>query len=180
MKKIFILYSSARPNGNTFKLVDTFRQLTSSEVCYLDDLEVGQYDYLHRNQGDDFVALIDRMLNADVLILASPVYWYSLTPAMRCFFDRLTDLTELPNLKSKGKQLTTKTFYLFATSVHKKPPASFVSPVKKSLEYLGCRFAGTIHADCSIEFNRSSVEGSLQRLVDEIEQDTDICPKMTG
>ena len=167
MKKLLTLYSSARPDGNTFQLVNTFNQLATGEICYLDNLHIEQYDYQFRNQHDDFVSIIDRMLNVDVIILASPVYWYSLTPTFRRFFDRLTDLTELPQLKVKGKMLREKSFYLFATSVHPKAPESFISPVQKTLEYFGWKFGGTMHFNCRDGFDHGSVAHSLQPLANE-------------
>ena len=165
MKKVLTLYSSARPDGNTFQLVQTFHQMVPGEMCYLDNLQIAQYDYQHRNQGDDFSTVIDAMLSADVIILASPVYWYSLTPTLRCFFDRLTDLTELPDLKVKGKKLREKSFYLFATSVHSDPPVSFTAPVEKTLAYFGWSFLGTVHVNCDTGFEQTLALSSLQAVV---------------
>lgn len=155
MKKVLTLYSSSRANGNTFQLVNTFNQLVPGEVCYLDDLNIAEYDYQHRNQDDDFLTVVDRMVNADVIILASPVYWYSMTPTLRRFFDRFTDLIELPLLKPKGKQLREKHFYLFATSVRPSPPNSFVAPVENTLDYLEWQFSGTVHINCKEGFEHT-------------------------
>lgn len=168
MSKVLTLYSSARPDGNTFQHVNTFNQLVPGEICYLDSLEIAQYDYQFRNQNDDFLTLIDNMLTVDVIILASPVYWYSLTPTMRCFFDRLTDLTELPELKVRGKKMREKSFYLFATSVHPHAPTSFTSPVEKTLEYLGWRFLGSAHLDCKEGFSEALAIASFRQLANKI------------
>jgi multimeric flavodoxin WrbA len=166
MKKVLTLYSSARPDGNTYQLVNTFNQLLPNELCYIENLSIAQYDYQFRHQDDDFVCVIDKMLNADVIILASPVYWYSLTPTFRKLFDRFTDLTELPHLKPKGKRLREKVFYLFATSVHAELPASFVLPVENTLNYFGWKFAGTIHVNCRGAFNRAEALPLLRKLAD--------------
>ena len=178
MSKVLTLYSSARPDGNTFQHVNTFNQLVPGEICYLDSLEIAQYDYQFRNQNDDFSTLIDNMLNVDVIILASPVYWYSLTPTMRRFFDRLTDLTELPELKAKGKKMREKSFYLFATSVHPNPPASFTFPVEKTLEYLGWRFMDSVHLDCKEGFSETLAISSFQQLAEKLRVNVEkhLCP----
>lgn len=168
MNKVLTLYSSARPDGNTFQLVNAFNQLMPGEICYLDNLNIAQYDYQLRNQDDDFVRVIDKMLSVDVIILASPVYWYSLTPTLRRFFDRFTDLLELPSLKPKGKQLREKSFYLFATSVHSEPPASFTAPVTDTLKYLGWSFSGTVHVNCKEGFDNASAEASLKPLANKV------------
>lgn len=165
MIKTLVLYSSARPDGNTFQFANTFNQHIPSEMCYLDSLQIAQYDYLYRNQEDDFTDVIDKMLRVDVIILASPVYWYSMTPAFRCFFDRFTDLTELSDLKSKGKKLRDKSFYLLATSANQQPPISFTFPVEKTFEYLGWPFMGTHHVNCKDGYDESQALASLQPLL---------------
>lgn len=174
MTKVLTLYSSARPDGNTSSLVKTFNELIPGEQCYLDDLHIKQYDYQYRNQNDDFVALIDKMLEVDVIVLASPVYWYSLTPALRRFIDRLTDLTELPNLKPKGKKLREKAFYLFATSVHEEPPASFTSQVVKTLQYFSWKFCGTVHINCQSGFDQELALSRLQPIARKLNTKIDV------
>ena len=165
MKKTLLLYSSARRYGNTFQFVDTLNQMYSCQVCYLDNLDIAQYDYQFNNQHDDFIGLIDLMLTVDIIVLASPVYWYSLTPRLRCFFDRFTDLTELPHLKYKGKQLRSKQFWLLATSVHDEPPESFISPVKNTLAHLGWQFCDCEHINCKTGFNTLIAQAKLSKLV---------------
>ena len=159
------LYSSARPDGNTFKLINSLSQLIPTEICYLDNLDIAQYDYHHRHQNDDFIEVINKMLSVDVIFLASPVYWYSMTPAFRRFFDRFTDLTELPDLKPKGKQLRAKSFYLMATSASQKLPPSFIYPVETTLEYLGWPFFETLHINCKGGYDEVTALSSLQPLV---------------
>lgn len=166
MQKVLSLYSSSRANGNTFQLVDSFHQLIPGEMCYLDDLHIEQYDYEFRNQDDDFEGVIDKMLRADVIVFASPVYWYSLTPAFRRFIDRFSDLLELPNLKAKGKLLREKSYYLFATSAHSELPCSFSSQVTQTLQYLGWPFAGTVHLDCQDGFDDAAAMDSLRTVTD--------------
>ena len=105
MKKLLTLYSSARATGNTFQLVNTFHQVMPTEICYLDKMHVEGYDYQYRNQNDDFNGLIEKMLEADIIIFASPVYWYAFTPAFKCFFDRSHHFGAT---KTQGKKITRK------------------------------------------------------------------------
>lgn len=170
MTKMLTLYSSARPDGNTFKLINSFSQLIPTEICYLDNLNIAQYDYHHQHQNDDFIDVINKMLSVDVIFLASPVYWYSMTPAFRRFFDRFTDLTELPDLKPKGKQLRDKSFYLLATSANPKLPASFTYPVEKTLEYLDWPFFETLHVNCKGGYDESVALPSLKSLATKLQE----------
>lgn len=162
MRNVFTLYSSARKNGNTFEMTQAFSNIIPSEVCYLDDLDVREYDYQHTNQHDDFEMLIDKMLAADIIIFASPVYWYSMTPAFKRFFDRFTDLTELIHLKAKGKALRKKSFYLFLTSVHDQPPKAFVNVVKDTFNYFKWQYAGLEHVKCESGFDHDKACEQLE------------------
>ena len=172
MKKVLTLYSSARPDGNTYQMVSLFNCMVDGETSYLDSLDINQYDYNFNNQEDDFVGIIDSMLEADIIVFASPVYWYSLTPTFKTFIDRLTDLTELSHLKPKGKQLREKVFYLFATSVHEQAPDSFTHQVEHTLRYFGWNFKDTIHINCRDGFDEPLATMKLLEVLNKINAST--------
>lgn len=167
MKNVLTLYSSSRPDGNTYSMVKLLSDLIPSENLYLDDLNIGDYDYEFRNQSDDFSGVIDRMLEADIIVFACPEYWYTLTPAFKRLFDRFTDLTELESLKAKGKALRTKQFHLFTTSASEKPSDAFISVVSHTLKYLGWEFAGFVHVYCE---DRLDEREAKLRLLDFVDQ----------
>ncbi len=77
------LFASSRRNGNTGRLMDRIAADLGIEVVDLASLRITGYDYEHRNRQDDFEPLMKRVLEFDQLILASPVYWYSVAPAMK-------------------------------------------------------------------------------------------------
>ncbi len=164
MKKLLTLYSSARATGNTFQLVNTFHQVMPTEICYLDKMHVEGFDYQYRNQNDDFNGLIEKMLEADIIIFASPVYWYAFTPAFKCFFDRFTDLITLAQQKHKGKKLREKAFYVFATSAHTTLPDSFIPPLQQTLSYLGWQYRGLLHINCKTGFDPIVAQSLCERM----------------
>ena len=142
------LFSSARPNGNTFTLLDTLGQYIDLEVIPLDKMNFAPYNY-ESSPNDDFIQVVEKMLKADNIIFASPVYWYAVTPTMKAFIDRITDLIEQPHLIAKGKALRSKNFYLAVTSHKAKIPDPFYQMFVHTLNYLGFNLKGAIHSDFS-------------------------------
>src|ERR1017187_1368681 len=98
MHSTIALFSSSRRNGNTGQLVDRIAMELNIEVVNLDNLRISSFDYEHRNRNDDFESIMKRVLGHDQIIFATPVYWYSVSPAMKVFLDRLSDFLELPDL----------------------------------------------------------------------------------
>ena len=89
MKKIVILGSS-RKDGNTKKVIDKLNYLLDFDIVNLNDYDINHYDYKYKNKNDDYLDLIRNSINNyDILIFASPVYWYSMSGIMKVFFDRI-------------------------------------------------------------------------------------------
>lgn len=101
MKKILILSSSPRRGGNSDLLCDEFmrgaRQAGHAvEKIFLRDCEVGYCTgcgacYNGEKpcpQRDDAAAILDRMVEADVIVMATPVYFYTMSAQMKTLIDR--------------------------------------------------------------------------------------------
>ena len=91
-KKVLILEGSARKNGNTDLLSNEFINGAESiglqtEKVYLHDKEIKCCIGCRKCQSnggncirkDDATAILQKMLDADYIVLASPVYFYSFT-----------------------------------------------------------------------------------------------------
>jgi hypothetical protein len=74
MLKTLALFSSARRNGNTGRLMDRIALELDLEVVDLSALQIAPYDYDHSNRHDDFEPLMERVLEHEQLIFASPVF----------------------------------------------------------------------------------------------------------
>lgn len=158
------LYSSARTQGNTYQLLQQVSGYWPLDIIHLDELAIASYDYEHRNRGDDFDILVERMLAADNIILASPVYWYAVTPTMKAFIDRLTDLTERADLQAKGKALRNKSFYIACTSTKPEVPKPFYDMLSATLNYLGFPLKGLFHADCTDGYRHSNMVAVIEQV----------------
>jgi multimeric flavodoxin WrbA len=148
MSDAIALFASSRRNGNTGQLMDRIAAELNIEVIDLSSRQISAYDYEHRNRGDDFEPLMERVLGFEQIIFASPVYWYAVSPPMKVFVDRITDLLELPDLLSDGRRLRGKTAYVVCTSIYDEAPRSFVGSFTDTFDYLGMRYGGIAHANC--------------------------------
>ena len=142
------LFSSSRRVGNTGRLIDRIALELTIEVIDLTTLRMSPYDYDHRNRNDDFEPLMKRVLAHDQIIFATPIYWYAMSPAMKVFFDRFSDLLELPDLLSAGRRLRGKNAYVVCTSVCEEPSAEFIGAFLETFNYLGMQFGGVAHVNC--------------------------------
>lgn len=106
MKKVLIVSSSPRVNGNSDLLCQAFEKGAkeaghSVETLHLNKLHIGfcQGCYACHHTGkcfqkDDMTELAFKVKDADVLVFASPVYFYSMSGQLKTFIDRLVPVYE--------------------------------------------------------------------------------------
>lgn len=124
MKNVLILSSSPRKGGNSDLLCDAFAEgaraaghtVTKLRIA---DLKVGYCTgcYACKTlkrcvQKDDAAEIIRQMQAADVIVLASPVYFYSVCAQLKALFDRT--VVVFPTL-------TGKDYYFLATMADDNP-----------------------------------------------------------
>ena len=148
MANTIAVFSSSRSNGNTKELLISIAKQINIDIVDLADYTFSEYDYEYKNQEDDFLSLIEKVLTYKKVVFASPVYWYSVTPAMKKFLDRISDLLDLPHLLNTGRRLRGKTAYVLCSSVSKEVSRSFISAFEETFDYLGMTYGGCIHANC--------------------------------
>jgi multimeric flavodoxin WrbA len=153
MLSTIALLSSSRRRGNTGRLIDRIASQLDIEVIDLAGRRISPYDYDHGNRNDEFEPLITRVLAHDQIIFATPIYWYAVSPAMKVFLDRISDLLELPDLLSKGRQLRGKRAYVVCTSSGAEPSGAFTDAFLETFNYLGMRFGGMLHVNCEAGFS---------------------------
>ena len=102
-KKIIILNGAARKNGNTAKLVDAFTDGAASvgnqvKTFYLDGMDIhsckgclraGRDPKSPCSQKDDMDQIYAEFENSDVVVFASPVYFWTITGPLKTAADRL-------------------------------------------------------------------------------------------
>ncbi len=134
-KRKIIILGSSRRYGQTKKAVDKLKSLSGFNVLDLNDYNVSYYDYEHKNENDDYLNLMkDIINNYDILIFATPVYWYSMSGIMKVFFDRITDL--LDNEKELGRKLRNKSIAVLSSSIGGHLGDIFWLPFIETAKYL--------------------------------------------
>lgn len=131
MKKVLIIAASPRKNGNSDILAQQFAKGAQEagndvETFYLRehhlDYCIGCLSCLKTGkcfQKDDANILGEKMMAADVVVMASPVYYYSLSGQMKVFLDRMNPLYE---------RMKDKDFYYILTAAddaHKQLDRAF-------------------------------------------------------
>ncbi len=115
MKKVVILEGSPRRNGNSSILSNEFARGAQDAGCSVETIRVAGKKIggclgcngCYRNGGvcvqkDDMEEIREKMLDADVIVLASPIYFYSMSSQMKAVIDRSYAFYQ---------QLEGKTFY---------------------------------------------------------------------
>ena len=99
-KKILILSASPRKGGNSDLLCDQFAKVAQEADHQVEKVRVQEKKispclacYGCRGTGvcvqkDDMAEILDKMVEADVLVLATPVYFYSMDGQLKTLIDR--------------------------------------------------------------------------------------------
>lgn len=156
--KTLILFSSANKQGNTAKTIEHVIQYHSSEIVDIDRLTITPYNYQNSYPVDDFYPLVDKILAADNIVFASPVYWYSVTAPMKALIDRLTELLDVANLKPKARALENKRGFLLTSSGKAQICPVFLGLFQGLFEYFNIEFCATLHAACHEGYSISEQE----------------------
>ena len=140
MKKVLILEGSARANGNSCILSGEFARGAEEAGHSVETVMVARKKisgclgcnacYRHGGtcvQKDDMEEIRAKMLEADVIVLASPIYFYSMTAQMKTLIDRTYAFFN---------QLAGKTFYFVVTCA--ATDASFTETMLASLRGFTC------------------------------------------
>lgn len=144
MQKTIIIFGSARSDGNTRKVVQEVINGHEVEMIDLNTMNVAFYNYDHEYpENDEFIDIIERMIASDNIILATPVYWFTMSGIMKVFLDRFSDLLNVR--KDLGRQLRGKTMFLISSGSSPEVPECFKFVFKETSKYLGMKYMGTFH-----------------------------------
>lgn len=118
-KKVLILSGSPRKNGNSDILCDEFMRGAAENGNIVEKIRVAEMNleycracYACSDTGscvikDDMSEILQKMIDADVLVLASPVYFYSIDAQLKTLIDRTV---------SRWTEVKNKEFYYIMTA----------------------------------------------------------------
>lgn len=143
MRKI-IIQGSSNSKGNTYEIVKYLQEKLDCDFLDLSQKNILPFDYNFNNQGDDFLPIIKKILNDyDVIIFASPVYWYTMSGTLKIFFDRFTDC--LLKEKDLGPKFNGKHMAALCCGSSEEEIEAYFTPFKKSAAYLKMNYIGDLH-----------------------------------
>jgi len=157
-----VILGSSRSDGNTRRAVDAALTHTHVEIVDLGTFDIGHYDYQHRNQTDAFLPLIERLSDRRFWILATPIYWYTMSAQMKIFVDRLTDLITIR--KDLGRMLHGKSLAVIASGSDPCAPEGFESPFRLTGEYLGMNYIGSHYVQMEDDMSPEQLRSRVGRL----------------
>ena len=141
-KKVVIISASPRKGGNSDTLCEEFRrgceeagnqvvkislrdkQINFCKACYYCK-KAGECI-----QKDDIPAILQQMTEADVIVLATPVYFYTMNGQLKTLIDRCL---------ACGAKLTDKEFYFIATAAAGK------EEMERTMGLPGAKISGLIY-----------------------------------
>ncbi|MCP3027253.1 flavodoxin family protein [Halobacillus sp. A5] len=115
-----VIHGSTRENGNTEYLAHQAVPEQHTTHIYLRNYHIEAIkDERHSEEGfkkieDDHHTIIDQMLNHDVIIFATPIYWYSMSGLMKNFIDRFSQVVREPGYETFKEDLQSKQVYVIA------------------------------------------------------------------
>ena len=127
-KKVLVISASPRKGGNSDTLCDEFMKGAidsgnTVEKIFLRDKKINYCtgcgfcntnNYTACSQKDDMALILDKMVIADVIVMATPVYFYTMDGQMKTFIDRCC---------ARYTHISNKDFYFIATAADVRPQA---------------------------------------------------------
>lgn len=83
---ILFINGSPNKNGNTVKLAKELIKNNDFITLHLVDYKI--YSYGQNFSDDQFNEVVNAMENADIVVIGSPLYWHSMSGAIRNVLDR--------------------------------------------------------------------------------------------
>ena len=83
---VLFINGSPNRNGNTAKLAADLLVGKTYHTLHLVDYKL--YSYGQQFEDDQFQEIVDRMMEAESIVIGSPVYWHNMSGAVRNLIDR--------------------------------------------------------------------------------------------
>lgn len=162
-----ILLASARKESDTKKFLEIVFKDTDHALIDLLDFYIAPFNYDHTYpREDNFFKIIEQIILHDVIVLATPVYWYAMSGIMKTFFDRLTDLITIE--KKSGRQLKGKSIFLIAVGAEEELPPGFEIPFKATADYLDMEYQTSLYYSIKHSKTGKEFEDSIQSFSNKI------------
>ncbi|MDN0193649.1 NAD(P)H-dependent oxidoreductase [Streptomyces sp. S.PNR 29] len=154
-RRFLFLLGSSRPDGNTELLARTAAEQLPGDVEQrwidlaqhpLPDFEDLRHDSDHvRPREGNAALLLDATLAATDIVIASPLYWYSVSAHTKRYLDHWSGWLRTPGLDFKATMAGRTLWGVAALAHHEQEVADpLIGTLSNSAAYMGMRFGGVL------------------------------------
>lgn len=182
-KKILILSGSPKKNGNTTTLVDWFREgcrLKGAEVeivhaAFLKYKSTGCVSCRSCQKTEKYECAVDdeakpvlaKMTGVDVIVVATPLYFFSASAQLKLVFDRMFSLYKWDNeAGTMQTPLKGKTLVLLASAYEDVGLDVLEKPFKLTADYTGMKFESLLVANAGVSGEIKKKAGIREKAIE--------------
>jgi len=181
MKKILIISGSPKKNGNTAALIKWFCESVDSQVASTEIIRAAQLDgkpgciscRVCQKKDDygcvlkDEVALaVNKMITADIIIMATPLYFFSASAQIKRVFDRMFSLYKWDNDAGTMKTvLKGKKFGVLASAYEDVGLDSLEQPFKLTADYSAMRYVSLLIPNAGVSGHIREIPGVREKVL---------------
>ncbi len=149
---ILTLHGSSRKGGNSDFLVEEALDGVDHTSMHLLDYQMDPIiDERHTEEGftaveDDYERMLKEFLEHDIIVFATPLYWFGMSGQMKIFFDRWSQYMRDPRFRFK-ELVKQKKAYVIITGNSPDPKISalpLIQQFKAIFDYVGMEFSDYI------------------------------------
>jgi len=160
-KTILVISGSPKKDGNTAILVEWFAEGTRLAGAHVEIVNAAAIDgnvsgcqscracQKREEYGcvfdDDIKLVLDKMIKADIIVMATPLYFFSASAQIKQVFDRMFSLYKWDNAAGTIKTaLKGKTLAVIASAFEAEGFDALEKPFKMTADYSGMKYASLI------------------------------------
>lgn len=139
-QKILAIIGASEGHENTKKYLT--EKFGGKDLEVVDLFDGGLKPYSYKGIPDDlFFSTIGKLIQSDLTVLATPVYWYAMSGVMKDFIDRFSNLMS-GKYKHLGEALYGKRIKVLSTGYDQVLPLGFEVPFAGTAIYFGMDYMG--------------------------------------
>ncbi|MDD5686936.1 MAG: flavodoxin family protein [Elusimicrobia bacterium] len=182
-KKIMILSGSPKKNGNTAILVNWFSEGARSKGA---DIEIVHTAFLkYKSLGctscrkcqkldkyecvinDDAKSVLARMNEVDVIVMATPLYFFGASAQIKLIFDRMFSLYKWDNeAGTMETRLKNKTLVLIASAYEDIGLDAVEKPFILTADYTGMKFKSLLVPNAGVSGDVQKITGIREKAIE--------------
>jgi multimeric flavodoxin WrbA len=142
--KPLVILGSARMDSNTRVSVSKLFGEGDFNSINLLDYIVSPYSHEGKYpRKDQFMTIIEEIILHERIILATPVYFYTMSGLMKSFIDRFYDFKTTKT--EYAEELEDKKLFVVASGTDHELPDGFEIPFEKTAQYFNMNYKGCIY-----------------------------------